>query len=192
MKIKSTTAFRFIGRLSNDAMRCATNNSSGNVVCACIDAGVALIDMASSTISYSTECKRSSILKHQIYESKVLLDLMVGQHHVITELEIQNANQLLVRGLEKLKLELSKEYEAVCLNIESQKNHLIQNLEFDRKQNQIVDNVRLMIKDTLTISTDTLEILNKNFNRNKIQIASLEEQIRLSMAQYNKMIKLCC
>ncbi|MTK06647.1 MAG: hypothetical protein F8N38_06125 [Hungatella sp.] len=190
--MKSTTAFRFIGRLSNDAMRCATNNGSGNAVCACIDAGVALIDMASSTISYSRECKRTSILKHQIYESKVLLDLMVGQHQVITELEIQNANQLLVRGLEKLKLELSKEYEAVCLNIESQKNHLIQNLEFDRKQNQIVDNVRLMIIDTLTISTDTLEILNKNFNRNKIQIASLEEQIRLAMAQYNKMIKLCC
>ncbi|MGC7872081.1 hypothetical protein ACPUYX_11195 [Desulfosporosinus sp. SYSU MS00001] len=190
--MKSAAAFKFIGKLSTDVMRCTMNINSGNVVCACIDAGIALIDMTSSIISYSSECKRTSILRHQIYESKALLDLTVEQHRRAAELEIQNKNQLLLSGLQKLKLELSKEYEAICLNIESQKNQLIQSIEFERKRNQIVDNVRLMIKDTLTISADTLEILNKDHNRNKFHIASLEEQIRLSTAQYSKMIKLCC
>ena len=190
--MKNAVAFRFIGKLSNDTMRCAMNINSGNVVCACIDAGIALIDMASSVISYSNECKRTNILRQQIYESKALLDLMVAQQQKAAEIEIQNANQLLVNGLEKLKLELSKEYEAICLNVENQKNQLIQGMEFERKRNQIVDNVRLMIKDTLTISTDALEILNRDPDKNKFHIGSLEEQIRLSTAQYTKMIKLCC
>lgn len=190
--MKSAVAFRFIGKLSNDAMRCAMNINSGNVVCACIDAGVALIDMASSIISYSNECKRTGILRYQIYESKALLDLMVEQHQKTAEIEIDKANQLLISGLKKLKLELANEYEAICLNVESQKSQLNQNTDFERKRTQIVDNVRLMIKDTLTISTDALEALNKNYGKNKFHIASLEEQIRLSTAQYSKMLKLSC
>lgn len=192
MQMNSNTAFRFIGKLSNDTMRCALNINSGNVVCACIDAGIALIDMASSIISYSSECKRTSILRNNIYESKALLDLMVKQHQQASEIEIQNANQLLVKGLEILKLELSKEYEEICLTIENEKNRLMRNLEFEKKRTQIVDNVRFMIKDTITISADALEILNKDYDKNKFQIASLEEQLRLSTAQYTKMIKLCC
>ena len=190
--MNSTAAFKFIGKLSDSTIRCARHINSGNAVCACIDAGVALIDMTSSIIQYSNECKRTDLLRKQVYESKVLLDLMVEQEKRNAEIEIEKANQILIRGLDKLKLELSKEYEVICLGVEQQKNKLSQDMEFDRERNEIFGNVRLMIKDSLTISTDALEVLNRDCDKNKSLISGFEEQIRLAAANYYKMIKLCC
>lgn len=189
--MNSDLAFRFLGKLSNDSIRCAQNIESGNVVCACIDAGIALIDMTSSIISYSSECKRTNMLKEQIYESKALLDIAVEKHRKNIEMEIEAANELLIKGLERMKLELSTEYELMCSYVEGQMNYINQNIEFERKRNSIAEKVRHMIKDTITISTDALEILNQHPEINRIQILSLEEQMRLSTSQYTKMIKIC-
>lgn len=186
----NSTAFRFIGKISNDTLRCAMNVNSGNAVCACIDAGVALIDMASSIITFSSECNRTDILRKHTYESKILLDTLVSQTRSLNEEEIEKKKLLLISGLKKVKLELQKEYEIVCLDIEAEKKRLIQNIEFERKRNITINKVSLLIRDVLVISTDALEALSINYDKNKTQIACLEEQIRQSTAQYNKIIKI--
>lgn len=193
--MRSDMAFRFLGKLSTTAIRCVNNINSGNVVCACIDAGISLIDMTSSIISCSNEFNRTTILKNQIYESKVMLDNFVNQCEKTAQLEIEYEMLLMIKTLDKVKLELKREEENMRLQVSEEKIKVIASIEFETKRNKAVQKVRLMIKDTITIATNTLDELHKSEDseiRNRQQIAALEEQLRISTSQYSKMIKLCC
>ncbi|MNB92465.1 hypothetical protein D3C75_395690 [compost metagenome] len=184
----SNAAFKFIGKLSTGNVGQLARITPMYAALACINAGIALIDMTSSIISYSNEAKNTAIMGRQISRNKVLLDEMVNQHKEATEQEVAGAERLSLQKLEKLKLELSKEYEIICKHVDSQKQKLALDIEYDAKQSRIMERVRLAIKQSLELSQGTLDHLNRQPGKNRIQITSLEEQIRQLTAQYMKFV----
>ncbi|MDN4066656.1 hypothetical protein QYF50_02015 [Paenibacillus vini] len=188
--MRSNVAFKFIGRLSKGSVGHIAKVQPMNAALACIDAGIELIDMTSSIISYANEAKNTSIISQQITRNKLLLDDMVNQHKKAAEQEIIMAERLSLQRLEKLKLELSTEYEIICKHMDNQKGKLALDIEYDAKQSRIVERVRLTIKESLELSQGALEHLNKHRDKNKIQITSLEEQIRQLTAHYMKLVKM--
>ena len=65
-------------------------------------------------------------------------------------------------------------------------------LELDQKRTAIIAKVRIMSQDTIKIATEALDELNKYPIQNSINIANLQEQLRLAVAQYNKLVKVYC
>lgn len=186
------TAFKFIGRLSQDVSRTALNIASGNVVGSCIDAASSLIRVTTDVISCISEYNRTRILKNQIYESRIMLDSLYETAVRSAKAEVRQEARLLEKSLEKVRLKLDSEYQEFCRMIEARKEDLSQRMEFENKKNENFKKIRYMIKDSLTVAESALEILLQDQDKNRLQIAALQEQIRVSTGAYIKMIKEYC
>lgn len=188
--MRKGAAFRFIGSLSSSVIRASSNTSSGNVVYACIDAGIALIDMTSSVIGCMSEFERTKILSSQLRNQKRGLDKIVQIEKERSEEELKLAKESLLKQLEQKKLELNRQYEIMRKQTEAEILAFSNTLELDQKRIAIITKVRLMSQDAINIATEALDELNKNPVQNSINIANLQEQLRLAVAQYNKLVNL--
>ncbi len=186
------TAFKFVGRLSQDISRASLNIVSGNLVGVCIDAASSLIRATTDVISCFSEHNRTRILKNQIYESQIMLDNLYDAELRSAKAEIRREARILEKSLERARLKLDSEYQEFCRMIEARKEDLSQRMEFENKKNENLKKIRYMIKDTLTISQSALEILLQDYDKNRLQIAALQELIRVSTGAYTKMIKEYC
>lgn len=186
------TAFKFVGRLSQDISRASLNIVSGNLVGVCIDAVSSLSRVTTDVISCFSEHNRTRILKNQIYESQIMLDNLYDAELRSAKAEIRQEARILEKSLERARLKLDSEYQEFCRMIEARKEALSQRMEFENKKNENLKKIRYIIKDTLTISQLALEILLQDYDKNRLQIAALQEQIRVSTGAYTKMIKEYC
>ena len=186
------TAFKFVGRLSQDISRASLNIVSGNLVGVCIDAVSSLIRVTTDVISCFSEHNRTRILENQIYESQIMLDNLYDAELCSAKAEIRQEARILEKSLERARLKLDSEYQEFCRMIEARKEDLSQRMEFENKKNENLKKIRYMIKDTLTISESALEILLQDYDKNRLQIAALQELIRVSTGAYTKMIKEYC
>lgn len=182
--------FRFLGRLSDVAVRVGVNISMGNAVGACVDAACDLLNMTSSIITCFEEFKRTRILADQVYKSKIMLDMLVEQERNSAQHEVEAYRTFIAAGLKKLKLELKKEYEYMCRETEVQKRKAEQDAEYYRAVSEKIKRIRLMVKDSITVSEAALRALSVNYIKNRLEIESLQEQIRIAALQYNKLLKL--
>lgn len=190
--MRKGAAFRFFGSISSSVMFASANVSSGNVVYACIDAGIALIDMTSSIIACMSEFERTRILSDQMSDRKKGLNRVLQIEKEQSEEAIKRAKEILLKQLEQKKLELNQQYEIMRKHTEAEILAFKNTLELDQKRTAIITKVRLMSQDAINIAKDALDELNKNPVANSINIANLQEQLRLAVAQYSKLVKIYC
>lgn len=185
-------AFKLCGELCNTGINLAYAVSTGNTAMVCLNAGIELLDMTSSLISYSAERNRTKQMQSAYQENKLkyekLRDATQKQAKIIITQE-KNISQL---RIERLKRDLINERNILMQKLEQASAELQSINEFTIRKSELASKLRIKVKDTIDVVSDFLEQFTKENPDDTLIIAELHEKLRVSVTQYTKFVSTCC
>ena len=185
-------AFRLCGELAETGSSLYYSVSTGNLALTCINAGIELINLGSSIISWNAERNRTKIMQQSLADSVKKLDKLKKIKQETVEASLEKAKEDMQQRLELLRIELEKNRFTLMNEIESRTAKLNQDMELHFSNMEIIKTIRLKVKETIDLVTKLLEEQNSNSQQNIALVTELQEQLRIAVAQYTKFVNICC
>lgn len=185
-------AFRLCGELSKTGANLYYGVSTGNLAMTCINAGIELIDMTSSIISWGSEHNRTKVMQ-------ATLDETLEKQERLKETERDRADSIVKMEqeksqcrLNKLKIELEKDRHVLLEKLEQMTAESNSEMDLYLRRSELTARIRLRVKDTIDLVTSLIENQTLSGSSDSPILAELQERLRISVAQYTKFVSTCC
>ena len=156
-------AFRLCGELANTSANLYYGVSTGNLALTCINAGIELINLGSSIVTWNAERKRTKILQQSLNAS-------IQQYERLKEIEkervlasIQKEREEMQNRLELLRIELQKNRSDLMNELEIATTQLHQDIDIHFTNDEIIKTIRLKVKETARIILQKITIFLRKF-----------------------------
>ena len=185
-------AFRLCGELAKTGTNLYCGISTGNLTITCINAGIELIDMTSSIISWGSERNRTRIMQESLNETTKNYERLKEDDRRRVDLVIGQEMGASRYRLEKLRIELEKERSLLMNQIEQLSLEENSKAELLMRKSELTARIRIRVKDTIDLVSELIEKETATEHGNSSMLAELQEQLRISVAQYTKFVSACC
>lgn len=142
-------AFRLCGELAKTGTNLYCGISTGNLTMTCINAGIELIDMTSSIISWGSERNRTRIMQESLNETTKNYERLKEDDRRRVDLVIGQEMEASRYRLEKLRIELEKERSLLMNQIEQLSLEENSKAELLMRKSELTARIRIRVKDTI-------------------------------------------
>ena len=185
-------AFRLCGELAKTGADLYYGVSTGNLAITCINAGIELIDMTTSIVSWGSERNRTEIMQESLDETIKNYERLKEAERRRSEHVIEQEKEASQYRLEKLRIELEKERSLLMDQIEQLSAEENSKAELLMRKSELTARIRIRVKDTIDLVTMLIEKETVDGHNNSAMLAELQERLRISVAQYTKFVSACC
>lgn len=185
-------AFKLCGELSRTAINLSPAVSAGNTAKVCLDAGIELLEMTSSLISYCEERNRTKLKESAYRDNKLKYEKLRDEEYKQANIFIKREENDCRRRIELLKIDLEKENHELKQKLELASALLQYSSEDQAKMNKRVSKIRSMTKAAIDLVSIQLKQFSVEKPNDTILIGELQEKLRVSVAQYQKLVDICC
>lgn len=185
-------AFRLCGELAKTGENLYYGVSTGNLAMTCINAGIELIDMAASIVSWGSERNRTKIMQEARNETIDHYERLKEAKRRRVDLVIEQEKEASRYRLEKLRIELEKERSLLMDQIEQLSVEANNKAELLMRKSELIARIRIRVKDTIDLVSVLIEKETAEGHHDSAMLAELQERLRISVAQYTKFVGACC
>lgn len=185
-------AFRLCGELAKTGSNLSYGVSTGNLAMTCINAGIELIDMTSSIISWGSERNRTKIMQESLNETVKNYERLKEQDRRRVNLVIEQEKDASRYRLERLRIELEKERSLLMNQIEQLSREENSKAELLMRKSELTARIRIRVKNTIDLVSEMIGKETAVGDVDSVMLAELQERLRISVAQYTKFVNACC
>lgn len=185
-------AFRLCGELAKTGANLYYGVSTGNLAMTCINAGIELIDMTSSIISWGSERNRTKIMQEALDETAEKYEQLKEAERRRVDLVVEQEKAASRYRLDKLRIELENERSLLMNQIEQLSAEANNKAELLMRKSELTARIRIRVKDTIDLVSELIDKEATAGHRDSAMLAELQERLRISVAQYTKFVSACC
>lgn len=185
-------AFRLCGELAKTGANLSYGVSTGNLAMTCINAGIELIDMTSSIISWDSERQRTKIMQESLNETIKNYGRLKEEERRRVNFVIEQEKDASRYRLEQLRIELEKERSLLMNQIEQLSLEANSKAELLMRKSELTSRIRIKVKNTIDLVSELIGKETAADHGDSAMLAELQEQLRISVAQYTKFVNACC
>lgn len=185
-------AFKLCGELADLGMKLSYSMAAGDTALTCVTAGVELLDMTSSLVSFFSARSRTTDMMRDFQFEQAQYQKMMAAKMNQAEAVLAAEERLSNARIQALKVELEQERNMLMMQLEEASNKNQVSFAYQMRKNELIKKIRDCMKETIDLVSTALTFFHDQGMEAEIMVFELQEQLRISTIKYTKFVKVCC